>query len=157
MVTSARLTFDESEGWWTDSGGNSRTVRVCVSTIGVPTVDWVANPFPHTTFADVSPWPSDREDFNSREFDVTDPVQMALLPTPQPAPGAGPISEAERKVAASAQCTFAYGLILRGAIEELHDDDQASCMSSLSNIQLHVTHMVPTAEPRRRRPGGCLR
>jgi hypothetical protein len=36
-----------------------------------------------------------------------------------------------------------WGFVLRGAIEDLNGDDFSSCMSTVSNIQLHVTYDVP--------------
>lgn len=36
-----------------------------------------------------------------------------------------------------------FGFVLRGAIEDLNGDDFSSCMSTISNIQLHLTYDVP--------------
>jgi hypothetical protein len=133
QISRTTLTFDEQPYWWTKADGSVRTVRGCVAVLGLATSDWFAgNPpdglFPNETIVDLSPWPSDRPDFNGHEFDVTGWLQASFVP----APGLG--------VPVLSPSTLGRdGFVLRGAIEDLHGDDETSCMSSVSNVQLHVT------------------
>ena len=139
QITGATLTFDEQEALWTDSDGNERSVPGCVAVLGLASCDWVAGEpadglLPNATIADFRPWPSDRQDFNGHQFDVTGWVQTMFLPNPPGVFGApGPDLRTPRR----------YGFVLRGAIEDLHADDFSSCMSVVSNVQLHITYSVP--------------
>jgi hypothetical protein len=134
QITSAVLTFDEQEARWTESDGSARQVPGCVAVLGLANSDWAAGDpsdglFPNATIVDFRPWPSDRQDFNGRQFDVTGWVQTMFfdnLPV-------GPDLRTPRR----------FGFVLRGAIEDLNGDDFTSCMSTLSNIQLHLTYDVP--------------
>jgi hypothetical protein len=139
-VTGASLTFDEARFRWTDADGTDHDVRGCISTVGLPTVDWHTNPpdslIPNTTVADFSPWPSDRQDFSGTQFDVTGPVQSMLQQLPS----------SDQRLAVPARDLnpmFPNSFVLRGAREELHGDDQSSCMSSVTNVKLQVTYVVP--------------
>jgi hypothetical protein len=105
-----------------------------VAVLGLAKSDWAAGDpsdglYPNATILDFRPWPSDRQDFNGRQFDVTGWVQTMFfdnLPV-------GPDLRTPRR----------FGFVLRGAIEDLNGDDFSSCMSTVSNIQLHLTYDVP--------------
>jgi hypothetical protein len=134
QVTAAMLTFDEQEARWTEFDGSPRQVPGCVAVLGLANSDWAAGDpsdglFPNATILDFRPWPSDRQDFNGRQFDVTGWVQTMFfdnLPV-------GPDLRTPRR----------FGFVLRGAIEDLDNGDFTSCMSTVSNIQLHLTYDVP--------------
>ncbi len=118
VVKSATLTMDEKALKWTDGGGNDRTVAGCVAAVGVATTDFVADPpadgsmYSNDTFVDVTP-------SAATQFDVTVPVESWF--------GA----DSPR-----------YGLVLKGSIEDLQNDDQSSCWSEVSNIQLTLDYTV---------------
>jgi hypothetical protein len=134
QITAATLTFDEQEARWTESDGSARQVPGCVAVLGLANSDWAAGDpsdglFPNATILDFRPWPSDRQDFKGHEFDVTGWVQTMFfdnLPI-------GPDLRTPRR----------FGFVLRGAIEDLNNDDFSSCMSTVSHIQLHLTYDVP--------------
>jgi hypothetical protein len=139
-VTSASLIFDEARFRWTDAAGNDRDVPGCIAAVGLPTTDWLSIPhgslIPNTTVADFSPWPSDRQDFSGTAFEVTGLVQ-SMLQQPR---------NSDQRFAVmpqDAQPVFPNSFVLRGANENLHGDDQSSCLSALSNAKLHVTFVVP--------------
>jgi hypothetical protein len=118
FVTSVHLTFTEQAGKWTDGQGNPRTVAGCVSGIGVANTDFVAAPPPfgqlysYDLYDDVTP-------SATQDFDVTQAVQDWISPS-----------------------SPRYGFILKGSIEDLLNDDAPSCLSSISNITLHVHYTV---------------
>ncbi len=118
FVTSAHLTFSESPGKWTDGQGNQRSVAGCVSGIGIANTDFVASPpifgtlFSYDLYDDVTP-------SATQDFDVTQPVQDWFSPS-----------------------SPRYGFILKGSIEDLQNDDASSCLSSISNMTLHVNYSV---------------
>jgi hypothetical protein len=138
-VTSASLTFDEARFRWTDAEGNDRDAPGCISTLGLPTTDWLTIPhgslIPNTTVADFSPWPSDRQDFSGTTFDVTGPVQSMLQQH----------RNSDQRFAVmpqDGQLIFPNSFVLRGANEGLQGDDESSCLSAVSNARLHVTFVV---------------
>jgi hypothetical protein len=110
----ATLTFEEVAARWTDGEGGLRYVPGCVSVLGIATVDWAS-----TRVEGLFP--------NATVADLT------------------PNSSHTWDVTAFFQDNLArFGYVLRGSLEDgLEADDDSSCMSTLSNIRLRVTYVVP--------------
>ena len=118
LVTSAQLTMNEQPTLWLDGDGNRRTVAGCVAAVGVASTDFVADPptgnnlFSNDTYVDVTP-------SAATQFDVTVPVEDWFSPD-----------------------SGRYGFVLKGSVEDPQNDDQSSCLSEVSNIQLTVDYTV---------------
>ncbi len=118
VVTSAQLTMSETPWKWTDGDGNNRAVTGCVAAVGVATTDFGADPptgndlYANDTYVDLTP-------SAATQFDVKVPVEDWFSP------------DSPR-----------YGFVLKGSIEDLQNDDQSSCMSEISNIQLIIDYTV---------------
>jgi hypothetical protein len=118
VVTSAQLTMSEAPWKWTDGDGYDRTVAGCVAAVGVASTDFVADPptgndlYSNDTYVDLTP-------SAATQFDVRVPVEDWFSP------------DSPR-----------YGFVLKGSIEDLQNDDQSSCMSEISNVQLVVDYTV---------------
>jgi hypothetical protein len=118
LITSALLTMDEKAWKWTDGDGGFRTVAGCVAAVGVASTDFVADPptgnnlYSNDTYVDVTP-------SAATQFDVKVPVENWFSP------------DSPR-----------YGFVLKGSVEDPQNDDQSSCMSEVSNIQLVIDYTV---------------
>jgi hypothetical protein len=117
-VIRATLSFDEQAYTWKDADRNPRLVPGCVAVLGIATVEWAGQPinalFPNGTYEDVTPG-------STRAWDVTSHVRDLLHDRSVPR----------------------HGYVLRGSLEELAGEDDTSCMSTVSNIRLQVTYLVP--------------
>jgi hypothetical protein len=118
LITSALLSMDEKAWKWTDGDGGFRTVAGCVAAIGLASTDFVADPptgnnlYSNDTYVDVTPGAA-------TQFDVKVPVEDWFSP------------DSPR-----------YGFVLKGSVENPQNDDQSSCMSEISNVQLVIDYTV---------------
>ena len=112
--------------WRSGSGAPEPKPNGCVAALGIPTVDWVraAPPglVPHITA------PHALRN-NPREWDVSTPYRWQYT----------------RSAPLGASAPPPFGFLLSGgvALDRLTAQDNTNCVSTVSNIQLHVTYTVP--------------
>lgn len=127
LVAEATLSFDEEP-----SGETPRGYSGCVTTLGLATTDWVANP-PETAKVDspLGPIPVGAGFFPDDTYLAGDPVQSFNL-AQVVAESLGHPQEPR------------YGFILRGSDEDISvRDTPDTCYSTIDNIRLHLVYIVP--------------
>jgi hypothetical protein len=113
--------------WRSGSGAPEPKPNGCVAVLGFPTVNWInaAAPglVPHMTTPHVTRT-------SPREWDVSAPYRWQYTRS-APLGGSPPPP---------------FGFLLSGGmtLDQLHAEDNTNCVSSLSNLQLHVTYTVPS-------------
>ena len=134
-ITKATLTYDEvpaqgctlSTGCWRGGSGDAMVkTNGCVQVLGFPTVDWFRNPPAGLT--PYTPVPLANR-VNPMEWDVTAAYSWQYGRT---APLGGVIPPP-------------FGFLLSGGtrLDQLTAEDSTACVSSLLNVKLRVTYIVP--------------
>jgi hypothetical protein len=94
-----------------------------VSVLGIATVDWAAQPSVNALFPNSGQWEAPG---GSKQWDVAAHVRDQMR---------------ERGNRA-----LRYGYVLRGGLENVQGDDDDSCLSVISNLQLTITYVVPSGQ-----------
>ena len=115
----ALLTFDERAVTWRHGDGSPKLVNSCVSVLGIATVDWAAQPSVNALIPNSAQWDAPG---GKKEWNVTDHVYDQINDRGNRA--------------------LRYGYVLRGALEDVRGDDDDSCESVISNLQLTIEYAV---------------